>query len=63
MNPAAASAAAAERRMRGAEDPIRGELFSTERLEQFAEGLATQHSVFPGKRRGKPFEQIAIRCT
>ena len=40
--------------MRGAEDPIRGELFSTERLEQFAEGLATQHSVFPGKRRGKP---------
>ena len=37
-----------------ASDPIRGELFSTERLEQFAEVLASEHSVLPGKRRGKP---------
>jgi cyclic beta-1,2-glucan synthetase len=40
--------------MRTAAEPIRGELFSTERLEQFAEALATEHAVFPGKRRGRP---------
>src|SRR5262245_8544144 len=34
-------------------EPIRGELLSTERLEQFAEVLAAQHSVLPGLRRGK----------
>jgi cyclic beta-1,2-glucan synthetase len=33
--------------------PIRGELFSTERLEQFADVLAAGHSVLPGKRRGR----------
>ncbi len=37
-----------------AAEPIRGELFSTERLEQFAEALAAEHSVHPGKRRGRP---------
>ncbi len=37
-----------------AAEPIRGELFSTERLEQFAEGLAAEHAVFPGQRRGRP---------
>ncbi|HYR47110.1 MAG TPA: glycosyl transferase, partial [Thermoanaerobaculia bacterium] len=36
------------------EAPIRGELYSTERLEQFAEDLAGKHEVFPGKRRGRP---------
>jgi cyclic beta-1,2-glucan synthetase len=35
-------------------DPIRGELLSTERLEVFAETLAAEHSVHPGKRRGRP---------
>jgi len=35
-------------------DPIRGELLSTERLEVFAEALAAEHSVHPGKRRGRP---------
>ena len=34
--------------------PIRGELFSVERLEQFAETLAATHAVRPGARRGKP---------
>ncbi|MEP6768927.1 MAG: glucoamylase family protein [Acidobacteriota bacterium] len=33
--------------------PIRAEIFSTERLEQFAEALAASHSVLPGKRRGR----------
>ncbi len=37
-----------------AEKPIRGELFSTERLEQFAETLASEHVVLPGQRRGRP---------
>jgi cyclic beta-1,2-glucan synthetase len=36
------------------ESPIRGELFSTERLEQFAETLAAEHPVLPGVRRGRP---------
>src|SRR5713226_6743999 len=36
------------------EGPIRGELFSTERLEQFAETLAAEHVVLPGIRRGRP---------
>ncbi len=36
------------------EGPIRGELFSTERLEQFAEALAQEHTTLPGKRRGRP---------
>ena len=35
-------------------DPIRGELLSSDRLEQFAEGLAADHSVLPGARRGRP---------
>ena len=34
--------------------PIRGEFFSTERLEQFAQTLASEHTVYPGKRRGRP---------
>ena len=33
--------------------PIRGELYSTERLEQFAETLAQEHETLPGKRRGR----------
>jgi cyclic beta-1,2-glucan synthetase len=33
--------------------PIRAELFSTERLEQFAESLAAEQAVHPAKRRGK----------
>ncbi len=33
--------------------PIRAEIFSTERLEQFAEALAASHSVLPGKRKGR----------
>ncbi len=40
--------------MRTAAEPIRGELFSTERLEQFAEVLAAEHAVHAGKRRGRP---------
>ena len=39
--------------MRLATEPIRGELLSTERLEQFAEALAAEHAVYPGKRRGR----------
>ncbi len=35
------------------ETPIRGELFSTERLEQYAEALAGEHAVLPGRRRGR----------
>ncbi|HEY7862660.1 MAG TPA: glucoamylase family protein, partial [Thermoanaerobaculia bacterium] len=34
--------------------PIRGEIFSSERLESFAESLAASHAVFPGVRRGQP---------
>src|SRR5262249_43648125 len=41
------------KRPRAGAEPIRGELLSTERLEQFAEVLAAQHSVLPGLRRGK----------
>ncbi|HEY3122888.1 MAG TPA: glycosyl transferase, partial [Thermoanaerobaculia bacterium] len=40
--------------MSTAAEPIRGELFSTERLEQFAEALAAEHAVYPGIRRGRP---------
>src|SRR6266568_4025846 len=41
-------------RQYASEGPIRGELFSTERLEQFAETLAQEHATLPGKRRGRP---------
>ncbi|HSQ19637.1 MAG TPA: hypothetical protein VLR92_04605, partial [Blastocatellia bacterium] len=34
------------------EDPIREELFSVERLEQYATELAAEHSVSPSPRRG-----------
>jgi cyclic beta-1,2-glucan synthetase len=34
--------------------PIRGEIFSTERLEQLAESLAASHVVRPGRHRGQP---------
>ena len=34
--------------------PIRGELLSTERLEQLAETIAAEHTVLPGKRAGRP---------
>ncbi|HEY8021145.1 MAG TPA: glucoamylase family protein [Thermoanaerobaculia bacterium] len=34
--------------------PIRGELYSTERLAQFAESLAAEQIVLPGRRRGRP---------
>ena len=36
------------------DSPIRGELLSTERLEQLAEALAVEHEVLPGKRPGRP---------
>jgi len=39
--------------MSTAAEPIRGELFSTERLEQFAEALAAEHAIYPGIRRGR----------
>ena len=35
-------------------DPIRGELLSSDRLEQFAEVLAADHSIEPVRRRGRP---------
>ncbi len=35
------------------EDPIREELFSVERLEQYAAELASAHSVSPNPRRGR----------
>src|SRR5438105_12713519 len=38
----------------GSTGPIRGELYSPERLEQFAEILASEHEVLPGRRRGRP---------
>jgi cyclic beta-1,2-glucan synthetase len=38
-------------------DPIRGELLSSERLEQFAEALAGDHSVLEGRRRGRPLHR------
>ena len=34
--------------------PIRGELFSLERLEEFAQSLAASQRVLPGQRRGRP---------
>ncbi|HJW14941.1 MAG TPA: hypothetical protein VJ776_09600 [Thermoanaerobaculia bacterium] len=52
--PARTPAADRETQARAAADPIRGELLSTERLEQFAELLAAEHSVLPGVRRGRP---------
>jgi len=33
--------------------PIRAELFSTERLEQFAGTLAAEQPVYPTRRRGR----------
>src|SRR5262245_19861496 len=36
------------------EAPIRGELLSTDRLEQLAETIAAEHAVLPGKRAGRP---------
>src|SRR5580693_45434 len=38
----------------GAEEPIRAELFSVERLEQHAESLAAAHTVEAQLTRGKP---------
>src|SRR5262245_21180125 len=35
------------------EDPIREELFSVERLEQYAAELAAEHSISPNPRRGR----------
>ncbi|HYJ47246.1 MAG TPA: protein ndvB, partial [Pyrinomonadaceae bacterium] len=35
------------------EEPIRGELFSIERLEQFAAGLASEHKVITEPERGR----------
>ena len=37
-----------------AEEPIRAELFSVERLEQFAASLAAAQTVAPGLKRGRP---------
>src|SRR5438309_3836613 len=38
----------------GLEEPIRAELYSTERLEQFAEQLGAEHRLAQGFRKGKP---------
>src|SRR5918998_3229418 len=35
------------------EVPIRDELYSVERLEQYAATLAAEHRVYPGRRRGR----------
>ncbi|HEU4595677.1 MAG TPA: glucoamylase family protein [Pyrinomonadaceae bacterium] len=35
------------------EEPIRDELYSVERLEQYAAALAAEHRVYPGRRRGR----------
>ena len=35
------------------EEPIRDELFSVERLEQYATTLAAEHRVYAGRRRGR----------
>ncbi|MFL6332477.1 MAG: GH36-type glycosyl hydrolase domain-containing protein [Pyrinomonadaceae bacterium] len=35
------------------EEPIRDELFSVERLEQYAATLAAEHRVYAGRRRGR----------
>jgi cyclic beta-1,2-glucan synthetase len=35
------------------EEPIRDELFSVERLEQYASALAAEHRVYAGRRRGR----------
>lgn len=34
--------------------PLRGDLYSAERLEQFAVELASTHRVLPGRHRGRP---------
>ncbi|MEX0879489.1 MAG: glucoamylase family protein [Thermoanaerobaculia bacterium] len=39
--------------MRIPASPIREELFSTERLEQFAAALAAEQTIYPGRRRGR----------
>jgi len=36
----------------GLAEPIRAELYSTERLEQFAEQLGTEHRLAQGFRKG-----------
>src|SRR5215472_9114704 len=36
------------------ETPIRGELLSTDRLEQLAETIASEHAVLPGEHAGRP---------
>src|SRR5438105_6451629 len=38
----------------GLAEPIRAELYSTERLEQFAEQLGAEHRLAEGFRKGKP---------
>jgi cyclic beta-1,2-glucan synthetase len=38
----------------GLEEPIRAELYSTERLEEFAERLGAEHRLVHGFRKGKP---------
>ena len=35
------------------EEPIRDELYSVERLEQYAATLAAEHRVYAGRRRGR----------
>ncbi|MBD0327069.1 MAG: hypothetical protein ICV68_11590, partial [Pyrinomonadaceae bacterium] len=35
------------------QEPIRGELYSVERLEQTAAALASEHGVVSGKTRGR----------
>ncbi|MGH9905796.1 MAG: hypothetical protein ACRD8U_09475, partial [Pyrinomonadaceae bacterium] len=37
----------------GDEQPIRGEIFSVERLEQYAHSLATEHKVVRKKGRAR----------
>src|ERR1700694_4850926 len=36
-----------------ADVPIRGELYSTERLEEHAESLAAEHAVYADRRTGR----------
>ncbi|HEV2206618.1 MAG TPA: glucoamylase family protein [Candidatus Acidoferrales bacterium] len=40
--------------LRGSQRPIRGELFSIERLEEYAERLASEHTLAPPSRKSRP---------
>ena len=38
----------------GQHDPLRGDIFSADHLEEFASQLAGSHRVYPGRRKGYP---------